>query len=75
MKFQVGYSRKVCSPKQYENLSISFQLEADDNDTDWESAYYMCRDFVEDKIEERLKELEIELEIKKDDLKRIPPLR
>lgn len=60
MKFQVSYSRKVCTPNQYENMSIGIQIEQTADVMSIEEVYKRCVDFVEDKIAQRLLVLERE---------------
>lgn len=53
MKAQIGYSRKV-QTRQYENLTISYQIEFDTEQQTAESAFFEVSQFVKDKLEQEL---------------------
>lgn len=56
MKREMFYSRKV-STTQYENMSVGYKIEFDDNVASADAIFKECVQFVEDKISQRMHEL------------------
>ena len=59
MKRQVSFSRKVCTAREYENMSIGYQLEFDDTEMSVDNAFALCRKVVEDQMKQVLYEMEV----------------
>lgn len=60
MKFQVAYSRKVTTPRQYETMSVSASMDGDTAFRNMDEAFEEIVEFVESKIAERRKVLALE---------------
>jgi len=59
MKCQISYSRKV-QTIPYENISINYSREYDDEDEDKYEAFREVRDFVNDMLEDEFARLKIQ---------------